>query len=246
MRIEVTPDAASVAMAAADVICDVARTRHGAAIALPTGGTPILAYRELERRERGGAVSFEGARVYAIDEFVGPAPGAPGTNGSFYRQHLTVHLAALICPDSAAPDPHDHIRSFAESILEAGGLDLCVLGIGMNGHIAFNEPGSALESGPRVVDLEETSRQAHADAFGGIERVPKRGMTLGVADLLRARRILVLAQGSLKAAVVRAVIEDQPDASLPASWLQSHHDITWLVDVDAAAELQLDERGSRP
>jgi glucosamine-6-phosphate deaminase len=107
----------------------------------------------------------------------------------------------------------------------------------VNGHIAFNEPGSARTSRARAIQLAGTSREAHAAAFGSIEAVPDRGITLGVADLLEARAILALASGTHKAKIVRDAIEGPQTADVPASWLQSHGDIRWLLDAEAAAEL---------
>ena len=112
-----------------------------------------------------------------------------------------------------------------------------MLGIGVNGHIAFNEPGSERDSRARVVTLTPESRAAHADAFGSLDRVPARGMTLGIADILAARRILVLATGAGKAAIVERILEGPMTAAVPASWLQPHADVTWLLDAAAASRL---------
>ncbi|MDP9238297.1 MAG: glucosamine-6-phosphate deaminase [Chloroflexota bacterium] len=237
MRVNILPDASSVALIAADAICEAVRARPDARLGLPTGGTPILAYGELERREQLGDADFSRARVYAIDEFAGVPPVTAGTNAAFYREHLRIRVQSLECPDSAAPAPVTEIGGFADAIRRAGGLDLCVLGIGDNGHIAFNEPGSVRDSRARVVTLEESSRLAHAGPFGGLNRVPTRGMTLGIADLLEARRILVLAQGAHKARIVRAAMDGPQTAAVPASWLQSHSDVIWLLDQAAASLL---------
>jgi glucosamine-6-phosphate deaminase len=237
MRIDIRADAVAVATRAADVICDAVRARPAARIGLPTGGTPLLTYRELAEREARREVSFAQAIVYAVDEFAGASRDTPGTNRVFYRQHLRVRPHARHCPDPAAPDPEAHIRTFASAMRNDGGLDLCVLGIGANGHIAFNEPGAARDSRARVVTLDDVSRRAHAHTFGSLGRVPARGMTLGVADLFEARALLVIAQGENKAAIVRTAIEGEQTAAVPASWLQSHPNITWLLDAAAASQL---------
>ncbi len=235
MRVNVLPDAAAVALAAADAICEAVRVRADARLGLPTGGTPILAYRELAHREQLDEADFSRTTVYAIDEFAGIPNATAGTNAAFYREHLRIQVQRLECPDSAAADPNAEIHGFADAMRRAGGLDLCVLGIGANGHVAFNEPGCARDSRARVVTLEDSSRRAHAGAFGGRDRVPEHGMTLGIADLLEARRVLVLAQGAHKADVVRAAIEGPQTPAVPASWLQSHSDVTWLLDQAAAS-----------
>jgi len=237
MRVDVVPDEAALAVRAADIICDVVRAKPEALLGLPTGATPIETYRELERRAAAHDADFSRATAFAVDEFAGVATDALGTNRAFFDRYLNVAFRALRCPDAATTHPGSHIRAFADEIRRSGGLDLCVLGIGVNGHIAFNEPGSARDSRARAVALTPASRNAHAEAFGSLDRVPVSGMTLGVADLLESRRILVLAQGPAKAPIVHAALRDHQGAEVPATWLQSHSDVTWLLDGAAASLL---------
>lgn len=237
MRIEVSPDETGVANCAADLIAAAVAAKSRASLGLPTGVTPIRTYAELNRRVLRTEIDLREATGYAIDEFVGAATAAPGTNAAFYAEHLRLPLRALDVPDANAADPDAEIRALARRIAECGGFDLCMLGIGANGHIAFNEPGSTRESQARVVELTPPSRAAHAGSFGGIDLVPRRGMTLGVADLLASRAIVVLATGAGKAAIVRTAIEDAESSDVPASWLQSHANVTWLIDADAARRL---------
>ena len=235
MRIEILADEAAVAVRAADLVCDAVRAKLDALLALPTGNTPVLAYAELARRVAAGTADFSRASIYAIDEFAGSTRTTPGTNSVFYREHVRLGQRVLHCPNPSAQDPDEHIRAFADAIRRAGGIDLCMLGIGTNGHIAFNEPGSTHDSRADVVELTRASREAHAATFGSLDAVPARGMTLGVADLLEARSIVVLATGARKTAIVRRAIEGAPTADVPASWLQSHADVLWLIDTATAA-----------
>lgn len=236
-HLEVVRDDLELSVRGAAIIADAVRTNPDIVLGLPTGETPVLTYDRLVRAESAGEVDFSHAIVFAIDEFAGVSRDTPGTNSRFYRQHLRLRLRALHIPNPSAKSPEEHIAAFADALRRLGGMDLCVLGIGTNGHIAFNEPGSARDSRARVVELTEESRAAHAAAFAGIERVPPRAMTLGVADLLEARKILVLAQGEHKAEAVRRAIEGEPAAEAPASWLQTHGDVTWLLDEPAASLL---------
>jgi glucosamine-6-phosphate deaminase len=238
MRIEIEADDVAVGGHAAGVICDAVRAKPDAVLGLPTGNSPLSAYAELERRALEGIADFSVVTAYAVDEFAGATATAPGTNSVFFAEHLRVRFRALRCPDSGAADPDAAIRALAESIRRDGGMELCVLGVGVNGHIAFNEPGAARDSRARVVPLTRASREAHAAAFGSLERVPLLGMTLGVADLLEARAILVIAHGPHKARIVRAAIEGPVTAEVPASWLRGHGDVTWLLDTAAAALLR--------
>ena len=243
MAIEVLPDAAAVASRASDLICAAVEGKPRPSLGLPTGSTPIPLYGELNRRTAEGACDLSSSIVYAIDEFCAahhqaPEP-KPGTNTHFYREHIRFRTRALHCPNPAAAEPDLHIRAFAEAIRRGGGLDLCVLGIGETGHIAFNEPGSTKVSPARVIELEASSREAHAASFGGIERVPTHGMTLGVADLFASRAVIVLATGAHKAHIVRAALEGPVGADVPASWLREHADTTWLLDTTAAKGLAI-------
>ena len=237
MRITIVRDEAALAVAAADAVCAAVRETPGAALGLPTGMTPLGTYRELVSRFAEGTCDLDGARAFAIDEFVGIPRSTSGTNATYYHVHLPKPFPHVRVPKAGAADADAEIARFAAEVREAGGFGLCVLGIGTNGHVAFNEPGSSRDSHARVVDLAPPSREAYADAFGGIERVPARGMTLGIADLLESRVLLVIASGEAKAAIVRRALREPPGADVPASWLREHPACTWLIDASAASQL---------
>jgi glucosamine-6-phosphate deaminase len=237
MSIEIVASPPELAVRAADIICEALTRKPACVLGLPTGMTPIGAYRELARRVAVGECDCSRATVFAIDEFLGVTRETPGTNSVFLRTQVAIAFKTLHIANPAANDPDKHIAAFAEAIERAGGFDLCVLGIGVNGHIAFNEPGSARDSRARVVDLTPESRRAHAASFGSLDAVPSHGLTLGVADLLESRAVLVLASGSHKAEAVARSIDALPSADTPASWLQGHADVTWLIDEAAAGLL---------
>ena len=236
MRIEVVADEQALAVRAADIICSMVRAKPDAIFGLPTGNTPLLTYAAIARRVHAGEAAFSAAAAYAVDEFAGVAWSTPGTNSMFFREHLRVPLP-LHLPDPMAPDLYAEIAAFARRIRDGGGFDLCVLGIGTNGHVAFNEPGSAKDSRARVVELTNETRAQHAADFGSVEAVPARGMTLGVADLLESNQVLVMAQGADKAAIVRAAIEGDETPRVPASLLRVHPGLAWLLDQAAASRL---------
>lgn len=237
MKIEVLPDAAALARRAADAICATVRAKRHAVLGLPTGATPIGAYAELTRRAADGEADFAQVTAFAVDEFAAASRDAPGTNAAFFARCLHVPFAAVRVPHADAPDPDAEIRAIADEIRRAGGMDLCVLGIGVNGHVAFNEPGSGRSSQARTVELRSESRLAHAATFGSLDAVPRIGMTLGIADILEAQAILVLASGVNKAAIVARAIAGDASADVPASWLREHPDVTWLLDEAAASGL---------
>ena len=237
MRIEIVADASALAVRAADIVVEVVRRKPDAVLGLPTGDTPRAAYAELAARVEGGSIDTSGLRSFAVDEFIDVEFGRPGTNAAFYLEHVPFLLPRLALPDAGTPVPEREITLFARELRDAGGFDLCLLGIGTNGHIAFNEPGSERDSRARIVELTDETRRAHADAFGSLDAVPKRGVTLGVADILGSHAILVLAQGEAKAAIVSRAIDGPQTADVPASWLQAHDDVTWLLDEAAASRL---------
>jgi glucosamine-6-phosphate deaminase len=238
MRIEVAGSARGFAAKAADAVCAAVREKASAVLGLASGRTPIRMYGDLARRVQAGEADLARATAFAIDELYGVPRDHPATNASYFRTHLAgVPLRALHVMDSAAPDPGAECARFARLLHDAGGLDLAVLGIGVNGHLAFNEPGSPFDSRARNVALERSTREPYAAHFGSPEATPAFGLTLGMTELLAARRILLLASGGEKARVVAQALRGPVTEALPASALQRHADVMVLLDRDAAAEL---------
>ena len=225
---------------AAGVVCAVVRERPAAAIGLPSGRTPLGMYAELARRIDEERADFSRVAAFAIDELHGVRAAHPSTNSSYFREHLTHHvsLRALHVLDCESEEPEAECERFTRLIEEAGGLDLAVLGIGVNGHIAFNEPGSSFSSHARKVALDGTTREPYAQHFGSAEAVPAFGLTLGIADLLAARRVLLLASGIAKASVVAQALEGPIREALPGSALQRHQELTVILDREAASGLR--------
>ncbi len=240
MHIEVVADEGELARRAADILADTIRRKPHAVLGLPTGATPKAAYRQLTERIARKEVDVNRVRAFAVDEFLTGSHDATGTNLGFFADYLPAMRRSLAIPPFSISNDEaaSVVSAYAAHVGNLGGFDLCLLGIGTNGHIAFNEPGSGIDSRARVVELTKESRRAHAAAFGSLDAVPKRAVTLGVADILESRAILVMAQGASKAAIVARAIEGPQAAAVPASWLQSHADVTWLLDEAAASELQ--------
>lgn len=245
MRVVIVETPETLAVAAADLVASVVRARPDAVIGLPSGETPLGLYRELARRVQGRELDLSGVTAFAVDEFYGVPAGSPGTNAAYFASHLAFPLRALHVPRSDAPDPDGECARFSALLRELGPPDLTVLGIGTNGHIAFNEPGAAFDSRVRLVSLTEESRRAHADAFGRIDRVPRAGLTIGIADILEARRVMLLASGSAKAAILARALRGPETPDVPASALRRHPALTVIADRAAAAALQRYE-GSSP
>jgi glucosamine-6-phosphate deaminase len=194
-------------------------------------------YRELVRLHREEQLSFARTRSFNLDEYLGLEPG----DARSFRAWMHSQFFAQV--DFAPQNVHipggtGEAQSYAQALQRAGGIDLQVLGVGRNGHIGFNEPGSSRSSLTRVVSLAHETRAAAAAAFGGIEGVPERAITLGVAEILAARAIRVLAFGKGKAQIVRSMLEGEVGPDCPASFLRGHADVRILLDAEAAALLR--------
>ncbi|WP_141014326.1 glucosamine-6-phosphate deaminase [Nocardioides sambongensis] len=241
---EVVPlaGAEEIGRVAADVIESVVRRRPEAVLGLATGSTPLPTYRELVRRHRAGeGPSYRRVRCFNLDEYVGLPDGHPESYRATIARELTDDLG--IEPGRVAgPDPSPAGLADAgeryEAALEAvGGVDVQLLGIGSDGHLAFNEPGSSLGSLTRIKTLTEQTRQDNARFFGSLEEVPHHVLTQGLATILRARHLVLLASGAGKAEALAAAVEGPVSASCPASVLQHHPHVTVLVDDAAGARL---------
>lgn len=245
MKILILPDPAAGTIRAADMICASMAGCDRNVLGLATGGTMEPLYAELVVRHRQGRLSFASARSFNLDEYVGLAPDHPQSYHTYMRQHLFSHVdfapGATALPDGSAPDPHAEADAYEAAIGAAGGIDLQLLGIGRNGHIGFNEPTSSLCSRTRVKTLTESTRAANARYFGPDEEPPTYAITMGLATILDAREVLLLAFGAEKAAAVRAMIEGPVSAFTPASVLQMHRHATVILDQAAASQLELRE-----
>jgi glucosamine-6-phosphate deaminase len=227
--------------AAAEQVKRQLQARADSVLALPTGQTPIGLYQELARRCREEDLSFAEARTFNLDEFVDLPAEHRASFDSFMLTHLFSHididLANVRVPNGNAPNLDQECRAYEREIAAAGGIDLAIIGIGVNGHIAFNEPGTPFDSRTRVVELTLESRQAHADEFGGLEFVPAKAITIGIGTIMEARRIVLLASGSEKAEIVARAIEGPMTRSVPASALQNHPNVLFILDKQATTRL---------
>jgi len=214
-----------------------------AVIGLATGSSPLLAYRELVRRHREEGLSFAAVEAFLLDEYVGLPAGHPESYREVIRRELTdavgIDPARVHGPDGSAPDPLAAATAYEERLRAAGPVAVQLLGIGANGHIGFNEPGSSLGSRTRVKTLTEQTRADNARFFGGdVDAVPRHVLTQGLGTILRAEHLVLVATGAAKAAPVAAAVEGPLTASVPASVLQLHPHVTVVVDEAAGSRLE--------
>jgi glucosamine-6-phosphate deaminase len=253
MNVAIFPDALAASLGAADRLAhtlESARKERGhAVLGLATGTTPRTVYAELVNRHRQGTLSFANVATYNLDEYYPISPLDPRSYHAYMHRHLfslvdlAPHRAHVL--DGTVPEEFAarHAALFDRWIEADGGLDTQLLGIGRNGHIGFNEPSdlavaTALELPTRLVGLHPVTRADAAREFGGEDRVIPRALTMGLAPIVAARSIVVLATGSHKAEIVAAALTGPVTTQVPASLLQAIPEkVTWILDEPAAAGL---------
>jgi len=227
----------------ADTITRCTAERGRCVLGLATGSTPLGIYRELIRRHQAGEVDFSRVVTFNLDEYYPMAPDSPHS----YRRYMWENFFGLVNmrPEQvhipAGDTPRERLAqacaAYERAITDAGGIDFQLLGIGQSGHIGFNEPGSASDSRTRLVTLDTLTRKAAAADFFGEDNVPREAITMGVATILGAREIALIATGEHKAAVVQRAVEGEPSPDVAATYLQGHPNATVYLDLAAAAQL---------
>ena len=213
-------------------------------LGLPTGSTPLKVYAELVRKNKAGELSFKNVITFNMDEYVGLPVEHPESYHSFMYNNLFNHIDIprenIHILDGNAPDLAAECASYEEKIAATGGFDLFLGGIGEDGHIAFNEPFSPLTSRTRVVTLTEDTRIVNSRFFGGdVNLVPKQAMSVGVATVLGAKEVVIMAFGPKKARAIGEAIEGPITHKNTVSALQNHPDGIVVMDEDAAGELRV-------
>jgi glucosamine-6-phosphate deaminase len=229
---------------AADAVERLLRAKPDAVLGLATGSSPLKVYDELARRHAESGLSFARARAFTLDEYV----GLPADHPERYRTVIETEIVSRVDfapdavqgPDGLAEDLVAACAAYERAIADAGGVDLQILGIGTDGHIAFNEPGSSLASRTRIKTLTEQTRLDNARFFGGdVDQVPQHCLTQGLGTIMEARHVVLLASGRQKAEAVHQLVEGSVSAMWPGTILQHHPHVTVLVDNAAASRLQL-------
>lgn len=243
MEVVIAP-AEELAVLAADAIEALLRRNPATVLGLATGSSPLRVYDELARRHEEDGLSFERARGFMLDEYV----GLPADHPQRYRNVIETEIASRVAwpadqvlgPDGLAEELPAACAAYERAIADAGGVDLQILGIGTDGHIAFNEPGSSLASRTRIKTLTRQTRVDNARFFGDdVEQVPTHCLTQGLGTIMDARHLVLLATGRGKAEAVHQLVEGPVSAMWPGTVMQMHPHATVLVDDAAASRLQL-------
>lgn len=242
LRISTFHDDRVLARALATRVAALLRENPRLVLGLPTGRTPVRLYHELVALYTRGQVDFSQATTFNLDEFVGIEPGHPGSYRTFMEEHLFSRVN--LSPDrihflnGVAPDLDEEGRRYEAEIAEAGGIDLQILGIGTNGHIGFNEPAKALAARTHHIALKSETRRNNAALFGGDpDLVPHEALSMGMATIMHARSIVLIATGKSKARCIERLVHGPITPKLPASFLQMHCDVELMLDAAAATNI---------
>ena len=243
MEVVILRDGREVGRSAASAFARLVRSRPDAVLGLATGSSPLPVYDELERLVREEGLDFSRATGFALDEYVGLPAGHPESYREVIRRDFADRVgldpARMHSPDGGAADLPAACAAYEDEIRAAGGIDLQILGIGTDGHIGFNEPGSSLASRTRIKTLTEQTRRDNARFFGSPAEVPHHVVTQGVGTIMEARHVVLVATGATKAEAVHGLVEGPVTAMCVASVLQFHPHATVIVDNAAASTLKL-------
>ncbi|HLF20684.1 MAG TPA: glucosamine-6-phosphate deaminase [Bacteroidota bacterium] len=232
---------------AAKIVSDRIRKKPNLVLGLATGSTPLGLYKELIRMHKEEGLSFAKVTTFNLDEYI----GLPRTHDQSYFyfmwenlfKHLDIHRRFIHVPDGMANDIEAHCEWYENEIKHWGGIDIQILGIGGNGHIAFNEPGSSLGSRTRIKTLTDQTVKDNARFFKSMDEVPKYAITMGIGTIMEAKEVILMANQPNKADAIKAAIEGPVTHMTPASIIQMHQKAYIVIDKDAASKLTHKFRG---
>lgn len=243
MEVIVTKNREEMSKRAAALIAEEIKRKPNALLALSTGSSPIGTYQELIRLHREEGLDFSKVRALNMDEYVGLNRTHP--QGYYYfmehslYQEVNIDKANTFGPQAAEGNPKEEARRFDEKIEREGGIDLILLGIGRDGHIAFNMPAERLYFATHVQELSETAIQDNARFFDNVDQVPTKAMTIGIEHIFKSRKVILIAGGKNKSGIMERFINSGAlDTGIPATVLRLHPDIKVILDEDAASDLQ--------
>ncbi|HCA50889.1 MAG TPA: glucosamine-6-phosphate deaminase [Planctomycetaceae bacterium] len=241
MNVVICDDYQHMSQLAAQEFIECLQAKPSAVLGLATGSTPIGVYTHLIAQFKSGSISFAEATSFNLDEYIGLYRDHPQSYYYFMHQQLFNHVdlpgQRIFVPSGVENDYGQYCQWYEDRIAEAGGIDLQILGIGSDGHIAFNEPGTVLGSRTHVTELDQQTIDDNARFFDSKADVPRRAITMGVATILEARKIMLLATGENKAVAIRDALEGPVGSECTASALQQHPDVTFYLDAAAASLL---------
>lgn len=236
-RITVVDDYDAMSLQAAERVAEVVKANPNGAITVPTGSTPMGMYKELTRMIKAGELDFSGVQVFCLDDYLGQTPEDEASLTKLLLQGFLepagIPMANVHFIPTKADDPHEAARQYEAEIEAAGGLKIAVIGLGPNGHVAFNEPGSGPETRTRIVDLTRESRDQNAAYYEGAA-IPEQAISMGIGTILDAERVVMIVSGEAKAEIVGEMVTGPMTDDLPGSWIRQKGEQAELI-VDKAA-----------
>lgn len=238
MKIFVEKDYEAMSKKAAEIFIEAIKEKPNIILGLATGSTPIGLYKELIRAHKEEGLDFSKVTTFNLDEYIGLSPEHPSSYEYFMREELFNHINIprenIHIPDGLAENIEEYCKKYDEMIDKAGGIDIQLLGVGENGHIAFNEPDESLSLGTTIVELTENTIEVNSRFFQSVEEVPRTAISMGIGSILKAKKIVLLANGKRKAPVIKKLLSaDRVSTKFPVSFLLLHPDVTVIVDEEA-------------
>ncbi|MBT2659597.1 glucosamine-6-phosphate deaminase [Bacillus sp. ISL-45] len=241
MKLIVTSNYETLSQQAAEEIISRIRKNPSLNLGLATGSTPTGLYKELIRDHKQNKTSYKKINTFNLDEYI----GIPKKDRNSYHhfmcenlfEHIDIPLDQTHIPDGTAKDLDEECARYEQFINEHGGIDLQILGIGQNGHIGFNEPGTHFDSKTHIIDLAESTRKANSRFFKSLENVPTQAITMGIASIMESKEIFLLVSGASKSKALSRLINGEVSEQFPASVLKNHEKVTIFADEEATALL---------
>lgn len=235
MKILIEKDYESMSKAASKIFMEAIKAKPNIVLGLATGSTPKGMYKEIIKYHKEGILDFSKVTTFNLDEYVGLSHDHPSSYGYYMNNelfnHINIHRENIYIPDGKTENLDEHCKEYDEMILKSGGIDLLLLGIGEDGHIAFNEPAEFLSAGTSVAKLAGSTIEVNSRFFNSMDEVPKTAITMGMGNILKSKKIVLLANGVNKSSVIKKLLnEDRVSSRLPVSFLLLHPDVTVIVD----------------
>lgn len=241
MKLIITKDYETMSLRAAEEIAKVISNKPNAVLGLATGSTPFAMYKELIKMNRGGNLDFSKVTTINLDEYIGLPPQHPKSYRFFMNDnlfdHININKKKTFLPNGLAENIEEEGKNYDNMIDSLGGTDIQLLGIGKNGHIAFNEPNDDLMAGTHMTKLTESTINANARFFNSIDEVPNTAITMGLGQIMKAKKILLLASGKEKAEAIKGLMSGKITTSNPSTMLQMHKDVILIADEEAVSLL---------
>jgi glucosamine-6-phosphate deaminase len=246
MRLIEAKDYNEMSQKAAEIIIDQVKKKPDSVLGLATGETVLGTYAVVVNDHQQNKTSYQHIHTVNLDEYIGLGPDHPNSYHYYMNHHLFRYIdiptSQTHIPNGLADDVKTECKRYEELIEKLGGIDLQVLGIGRNGHIGFNEPGTSFDSTTHIVELAQSTRQANSRFFSRLEEVPTHAITMGIATIMKSKKIILLASGEKKAHIISQLFEGEVTTNIPASILKTHPNVIIIADQEALSLVNEEQR----